>query len=100
MRGLLVIGHDGSYMPHLNNNVCACAAVIYCSHMNQYADVTWAEKSNKNAAYNYRTEILGGCSTQLIIKAAITGTGRNVLGHGTFTEGCDNMRVVWHGNSP
>jgi hypothetical protein len=35
MRGLLVIGHGGSYMPHLANNVCACAMVIYCSHTNQ-----------------------------------------------------------------
>ncbi len=98
MWGLLVIGHDGSYMPHLANNVYACAAVIYCSHTNQYTDVTWVEKSAKKAANNYRTEILGGCSTQLIIKAAITGC--NVLGHGTLTVGCDNMGVVRHGNSP
>ncbi len=33
---------DGSYMPHLANNVCAYAAVIYCSHTNtnHYVDVT------------------------------------------------------------
>jgi hypothetical protein len=67
MQGLLVIGHDGSYMPHLANNVCAWAAVFYCLHMNQYADVTWVEKSTKKAANIYRAEILGGCSTQLII---------------------------------
>jgi hypothetical protein len=41
---------------------------------------------------------LGACSTQLIIKAAITG--RNLLGHGPFTVGCNNMGVVQHGNSP
>ncbi len=76
MRGLLVIGHDSSYMPHLANNVCACAVVIYCSHTNQYVDITWVEKSTKKAANNYRTKILGGCNTQLIIKVAITG--RNV----------------------
>jgi hypothetical protein len=98
MRGSLVIGHDGSYMPHLANNVCACVVVIYCSHMSQYADVTWVEKSTKKASTNYRTEILGGCSTKLIIKAAITG--RNVLAHDTLTVGCDNMGVVRHGNSP
>jgi hypothetical protein len=98
MQGLLVIGHDGSYMPHLANNVCACAAVLYCSHTSQYADVTWVEKSTKKAANNYRTEILGGCSTQLIIKAAITE--RNILDHGPLTVGCDNMGVVQHGNSP
>jgi hypothetical protein len=98
MWGLLVIGHDGSYMPHLANNVCVCAAVFYCSHTNQYADVTWVEKSTKKAANNYRAKILGGCSTQLIIKAAIHG--RNVLGHGPLTMGCNNMGVVQHGNSP
>jgi hypothetical protein len=98
MQGSLVIGHDGSYMPHLANNVCACAAVFYCSHTNEYADITWVEKSTKKAAINYRVEILGACSTQLIIKAAITG--RNVLGHGPLTVGCNNMGVVRHGNSP
>jgi hypothetical protein len=60
MRWLLVIGHDGLYMPHLANNVCACAAVIYCSYTNQYVDVTWAEKSTKKALNNYRAKILGG----------------------------------------
>jgi hypothetical protein len=92
MQGLLVIGHDGSYMPHLANNVCACPTVIYCSHTNQYTDVAWVEKSTKKAADNYHAKILGGCSIQLIIKAAITG--RNVLGHGTLTVGCNDMGVV------
>jgi hypothetical protein len=78
MRGPLVIGHDGSYMPHLANNVSACAAVFYCPHTNQYADVTWVENSTKKAANKYHAETLGVCSTQLIIKAAITR--RNVLG--------------------
>ncbi len=97
MQGSLVIGHDGSYMPHLANNVCACAAVFYCSHTNQYTDVTWVEKSTKKSANNYRAKILGACSTQLIINAAITG--RNVLGHGPLTVGCNNMGVEQHGNS-
>jgi hypothetical protein len=60
MQVLLVIGHDGSYMPHLANNVCTCAAVFYCSHTNQYADITWVEKSTEKAANNYCTKILGG----------------------------------------
>ena len=93
-----MIVHDGSYMPHLANNVCACAAVFYCSHTNQYADITRVEKSTKMAENNYCAKILGACSTQLIIKAAITG--RNVLGHGPLTMGCNNMGVVQHGNSP
>jgi hypothetical protein len=98
MQGLLVIGHDGSYVPHLANNVCNCAAIIYCSQTNQYADVTWVEKRSKKAANNYRAGILGGCSTQLIIKVAITG--RNVLGHGALSVGCNTMWVMRHGNSP
>ncbi len=47
MQGSLVIGHDGSYMPHLTNNVYACAAVFYCSHTNQYTDITWVERALK-----------------------------------------------------
>jgi hypothetical protein len=98
MRVLLVIGHDSFYIPHLANIVCTCASVLYCSQTNQYADVTWVEKSIKKAATNYHTKILGGGSTQLIIKAAITG--RNVLSHGPLTVGSNNMGVVRHGNSP
>jgi hypothetical protein len=98
MHGSLVIGHDGSYMPHLANNVCACATVVYSSHTNQYADITWVKKSTKKAANNYHAEILGACSTQLIIKVAITG--RKILGHGPLTVGCNNMGVLQHGNSP
>jgi hypothetical protein len=62
MRGLLVIGHDGSYMTHLAKNVCTCAAVIYCSHTNQYTDVTWVEKSTKKATNYYCAKIqdIGG----------------------------------------
>jgi hypothetical protein len=93
-----VTGHDGSYMPHLANNIIACATVFYSSYRNQYVDVTWVERSTKKAANNYCAQILGACSTQLIIKAAITG--RNILGHGPLTVRCDNMGVVQHGNSP
>ena len=98
MQGSLVIEHDGSYMPHLANNVCACAAVIYCSHTDQYTEVAWVEKSTKQSANNYRAEILGGCSTQLIIKAAITG--HNMVGYREPRVGCNNMGVVRHGNYP
>jgi hypothetical protein len=45
MCGSLVIGHGGSYMPYLANNISTCATVVYCSHINQYVDVIWAEKS-------------------------------------------------------
>jgi hypothetical protein len=42
-----MIGHVGSYMPHLANKAIACGAVFYCSDTNQYADFTWVEKSTK-----------------------------------------------------
>ncbi len=93
-----MIGHDGSYMPHLANNIIACAAVFYCSYTNQYADVTWVEKSSKASANNYHAKILGACSTQLIIKAGITR--HIVLGHGPLSVGCNNIEVVQHDNSP
>ncbi len=85
-------------MPHLTNNIVACSAVFYCSHTNQYVDVTWVERSTKKAANNHPAKILGACSTQLIIEVAITGP--NILGHGLLTVGCNNMGVVQHGNSP
>jgi hypothetical protein len=98
MQGSLVLGHDGSYMLHLANKVVACAAVFYHSYTNQYADITWVKRSTKKAANNYHAKILGACSTQLIIKAPITGC--NILGHGPLTVGCNNMGVVQHDNSP
>ncbi len=67
-----MIGENGSYMPQLANNiVCAYVVVLYCLHTDQYAEITWVEKSTKKVANNDCAEILGGCSTQLIIKAAI-----------------------------
>jgi hypothetical protein len=82
-------------MPMVANNICSCAAVLVCSYEGKYADVTWAEKSNKRSVDNYRAEILGGCCAQLIVKAAITG--RNVAGSAILEYGCNNMGVVLHG---
>jgi hypothetical protein len=48
MQGSLIVGHDGSYMPHLANNICACAVVIYCTHIDQYAEMTWVEKAQNH----------------------------------------------------
>jgi hypothetical protein len=97
MHGSLIIGHDGSYMPQVANDICACAAVFYCTHKDKYTDVTWVEKSSKLLADNYWAEILGGCCAQLIVKAAIAG--RNVLGSPIPHFGCDNMGVVLYGNN-
>jgi hypothetical protein len=62
---------------------------------------TWMSPGRRGALKrptNYHAKILGACSTQLIIKAAITGC--SVLGHGPLTVGCNNMGVVQHDNSP
>jgi hypothetical protein len=83
-------------MPMVANNICLCAAVFHCSYEGKYADVTWAEKSNKRSADNYRAEILGGCCAQLIVKAAFTGC--NVAGSAIPEYGCNNMGVVLHGS--
>ncbi len=87
-----MIGDDGSYMPHLANDACTCAVFILCSYIDQYAEVTWAEKSTKKVVNNDRVEISGGCSTQLIVKAAITG--HSMDGHHELMVGCENLGVV------
>jgi hypothetical protein len=56
IRGLLIIGHNGSYMPHLAKDICSCAVVIYCQHTGMFADMTWGGRSSKASADNYRAE--------------------------------------------
>jgi hypothetical protein len=96
VRGLLIIGHDGSYMPCLANNICSCAVVLHCMDTGYYADLTWVERSSKARADNYRAEIFGGVGAQLLVKAAVTG--RHVAGSHIPHYGCDNMGIVIHGN--
>jgi hypothetical protein len=40
IRGLLIIGHDGSYMRHLPNNVCSYAVVIHCQNTGCFVGMT------------------------------------------------------------
>jgi hypothetical protein len=72
MRGLLVIGHNGSYMLHLANNVCSCSMVIYCQHTVFFANMRWVERRSKASADNYWAKILGGVGVQLLVKIAVT----------------------------
>ena len=97
MRGSFLIGHDGSYMSMVANDVCSCAVVLHCTQEDKYTKVTWVERSTKRLASNYRAEILGGCCAQLTVKAAIAGRG--VLGLATPCFRCDNMGVVLHGTN-
>ncbi len=92
MRGSLIIGHDGSYMPYLANNVCSCAVVLHCTHTGYYADLTWVKRSSKANGNNYRAEILGGVGAQLLVKAAVTGW--HMAGSHVPHYGCDSMGVV------
>ncbi len=101
MQGSLVIGHDGSYMPHLANNLVTCAAVFYCSHTNQYPDVTWVERSTKKAANNYRTITVprywGGAVYSQLLRRQSPGTTYWVmvlLPWGAITWGWCNMATV------
>jgi hypothetical protein len=95
MRGSLIIGHNGSYMSHLANNVCSCTVVIHCQHTGYYPDMTWVEKSSKSSADNYHAKILGVVKAQLLVKAAVMG--RNVAGAHTPRYGCNNLGVVIYG---
>jgi hypothetical protein len=98
MAGTLAAGHDGSYQQDLATDICAGAAVLYSTSTDQYAELTWVEKSDNKTATNYRGEILGAIATQLLIKFAVEG--REVTGHRLLGIGCDNMGVVHHGNNP
>ena len=98
MGGTLVIGHDGSYQGTVATDICAGSAVIHCVSTDQYAELTWVEKSDNKTASNYRGEILGAIATQLLIKFAIEG--RDITGHKPLVLVCDNMGVVKHGNEP
>ena len=66
----LVVGHGGSYMPKVAQDICSCAAIIYCKINQRYATCTCVEKTLQAVAENYRTKILGGILAQLLVKAA------------------------------
>jgi len=66
----LVVNHHGSYMPKVAQDICSCAAVIYCKITQRYATCTWEEKTSRATADNYRAEILGDILAQLLVKVA------------------------------
>jgi hypothetical protein len=53
-QGLLVIAHDGSYMPEESTEYCSAGVVMYCSIGKKWLKSTIVEQSN--AASNYRGE--------------------------------------------
>jgi hypothetical protein len=94
MRGLLIIGHNGSYMTHLANNIYLCAVVIYCQHTGFYVDMMWVERSSKASADNYCAEILGGVGAQLLVKAVVTGC--HMAGSHFPKYGYNNIGIFIH----
>ena len=50
MGGTLVIGHDGSYQGIAATDICAGSAVLHCLSTDQYAELTWVEKSDNKTA--------------------------------------------------
>ena len=96
--GTLVIGHDRSYPGTVATDICAGSAVLHCAITDQYAELTWVEKSDNKTASNYRGKILGAIATQLLIKFAVKV--RDITGHKPLVLVCDNMGVVKHGNDP
>ena len=94
--GSLIIAHDGSYQPKLAQDMCSYAAVFHCTETNQYAKISWVEKTDSYTAYNYRAEILGGIAAQLILRAALQG--KQLHKSTLITAFCDNLGVMHHGN--
>jgi hypothetical protein len=96
LQGSLVIVHDGSYMPHLNPDICAAAITLLCTTTMKLGTISICEKTNHLTASNYRGEILGGvltghilCTIDNLIKPA----------HGIAACYCDNLGVIHHANN-
>ncbi len=94
--GSLILVHDGSYMPHLNNVLCSAAVVILCTTTKQMGTVHICEKTNSNTASNYRGEILGGIIASTILNAI---DKLNPTSEGSVTCFCDNLGVIHHANN-
>jgi hypothetical protein len=72
LTGTLLVSHDGSYMKDVATDICSAAVMIYCTRSAMKYTCTIAEISP--SASSYRGEILGAILTQLIFRAASTGT--------------------------
>ena len=96
LNNTLVMMSDGAYEPLLAEDVCSCAMIVMCTRTGQRASLTWAERSDRLSADNYRAEILGGIALQLLVKVACEGKYLSPSMSPRF--GCDNKGVVHHGN--
>ncbi len=95
-RGSLIIVHDGSYIPHIDDCVCSTAVVLLCTETSKVGTIHLCEKSNRHTASNYRGEILGGIITGHILNIIDRLTNTSA---GKVTCYCDNMGVIKHANN-
>ena len=92
-RGSLVIVHDGSFIPHIDDSICSAAVILLCTETIKMGTVHLCEKSNRTTASNYRGEILGGIITSHILN---TIDRLNPSSAGRIACYCDNMGVINH----
>ena len=95
MTGILVIIHNGSYMPHIDRHECSTAFIIYCTRTKLTSKGTRVEKCAD--ANNYYAEILGGIVVQLILLEA----SQKLLGpYHTTSIDCSNWGLAQYRNTP
>ena len=92
----LIIVHDGSYMPHLDDCICSAAVVILCTETMKMGTIHLCERTNHKTASNYRGEILGGIVTSHILQ---TIDSLNTSTDSAVTCYCDNLGVIHHANN-
>lgn len=93
--GSLVVVHNGLFMEHLDNSGCLTGGIIFCREVRRIATFLAAERTYCNTASNYRSELLGGLLSALILRAASTLLSGDA--HPVIIL-CDNMGVVIHSN--
>ena len=73
MRGILVIGHEGSYQGNLATNICAGSAVLHCVSTDQYAEIMGGEEEWQNSyelhGKNYRSNSNSTSNKNLQLRA-------------------------------
>ena len=58
--GTLVICHNDSYMPDLDDSYCSAANIFLCQATGNIATAKICEKTSSLAAFHYRGELTGG----------------------------------------
>ena len=95
--GILIICHNGSYMPDMDPIRCSTATLFLCTSSGRLAMMTYCEQISLDVTSKYCGKLIGGVMATLVLcvlsKMAIPPPGH------TFKIFCDNMGVVSHGNN-